>query len=299
MARFAERTGRRMHVVDYFGDPEAERVLVLMGSGAETAIETADALNARGREGRRRAGAAVPAVPGRGARRGAAPERAQGRPCSTGRRSPARWASRSTTTSSPRCAEADRRHADDRRRPLRALVEGVHAGRWSPASSTSSRRNGRSATSRSASATTSPARASTTTPTLDIEPPGTVRADLLRPGLRRHRRREQEHDQDPRRRGGPARAGLLRLRLEEVRLADRVAPALRPAADPRAVPRAAARASSAATSSASLDRADVLGRGGARRDAPAQLPARRRTRSGTRCRARCRSRSWPSRSTST
>ena len=73
---------------------------------------------------------------------------------------------------------------------------------------------------------------------------------LLRPRLRRDRRREQEHDQDPRRRGGPARAGLLRLRLEEVRLADGLAPALRAAADPRALPRAAGRASSAATSSA-------------------------------------------------
>ena len=44
MARLGERTGRLMHVVDYHGDPEADRVLVLMGSGAETAIETASAL---------------------------------------------------------------------------------------------------------------------------------------------------------------------------------------------------------------------------------------------------------------
>ena len=48
MARLAERTGRRMHVVEYSGDPEAERVVVLMGSGAETASETAAALNAGG-----------------------------------------------------------------------------------------------------------------------------------------------------------------------------------------------------------------------------------------------------------
>ncbi len=48
MARLAERTGRRMHVVEYSGDPEAERVLVLMGSGAQTAAETAQALNASG-----------------------------------------------------------------------------------------------------------------------------------------------------------------------------------------------------------------------------------------------------------
>ena len=44
--------------------------------------------------------------------------------------------------------------------------------------------------------------------------------DLLRPRLGRDRRGEQEHDQDPRLRGGTACAGLFRLRLEEVRLAD-------------------------------------------------------------------------------
>jgi pyruvate-ferredoxin/flavodoxin oxidoreductase len=48
MSRLAERTGRHLDVVDYTGDPEAERVLVLMGSGAETAGETAAALNAGG-----------------------------------------------------------------------------------------------------------------------------------------------------------------------------------------------------------------------------------------------------------
>ncbi len=48
MAALAERTGRRYGIVDYFGDPEAERVLVLMGSGAETAKETIVALNAGG-----------------------------------------------------------------------------------------------------------------------------------------------------------------------------------------------------------------------------------------------------------
>jgi pyruvate-ferredoxin/flavodoxin oxidoreductase len=48
MARLAERTGRRYRIVDYFGDPEAERVLVLMGSGGETVGETVAALNACG-----------------------------------------------------------------------------------------------------------------------------------------------------------------------------------------------------------------------------------------------------------
>jgi pyruvate-ferredoxin/flavodoxin oxidoreductase len=48
MERLAERTGRSLHVVDYTGDPEAERVLVLMASGSETATETVAALNADG-----------------------------------------------------------------------------------------------------------------------------------------------------------------------------------------------------------------------------------------------------------
>jgi pyruvate-ferredoxin/flavodoxin oxidoreductase len=44
MARVAGRTGRPYHVVDYSGHPEAERVIVIMGSGGETAKETVAAL---------------------------------------------------------------------------------------------------------------------------------------------------------------------------------------------------------------------------------------------------------------
>jgi pyruvate-ferredoxin/flavodoxin oxidoreductase len=48
MARLAGRTGRPLHIVEYAGDPHAERVLVVMGSGAETVRETVAALTARG-----------------------------------------------------------------------------------------------------------------------------------------------------------------------------------------------------------------------------------------------------------
>ncbi|MCA9315070.1 MAG: pyruvate:ferredoxin (flavodoxin) oxidoreductase [Planctomycetes bacterium] len=44
MATFATRTGRRYDLFEYHGHPHAERVIVLMGSGAETAIETVDHL---------------------------------------------------------------------------------------------------------------------------------------------------------------------------------------------------------------------------------------------------------------
>ena len=48
MTRLGERTGRTMHIVDYSGHPEAKRVLVLMGSGAETVAQTVAALVERG-----------------------------------------------------------------------------------------------------------------------------------------------------------------------------------------------------------------------------------------------------------
>ncbi len=48
MARLGERTGRTMGIVDYTGHPEAERVLVLMGSGAETVAQTVAALVEQG-----------------------------------------------------------------------------------------------------------------------------------------------------------------------------------------------------------------------------------------------------------
>ena len=48
MARLAERTGRHYHLVDYAGHPQAERVVVVMGSGAETVRETVAHLTGRG-----------------------------------------------------------------------------------------------------------------------------------------------------------------------------------------------------------------------------------------------------------
>jgi pyruvate-ferredoxin/flavodoxin oxidoreductase len=48
MAAFAKRTGRKYGLFDYFGHPKAERVVVLMGSGVETARETADYLVSNG-----------------------------------------------------------------------------------------------------------------------------------------------------------------------------------------------------------------------------------------------------------
>ena len=44
MDKFAKETGRQYHLFDYYGAPDAERVIVIMGSGAAVARETVDRL---------------------------------------------------------------------------------------------------------------------------------------------------------------------------------------------------------------------------------------------------------------
>jgi pyruvate-ferredoxin/flavodoxin oxidoreductase len=48
LERFGDLTGRRYRLFEYAGHPRADRVVVLMGSGAETVHETVDWLTARG-----------------------------------------------------------------------------------------------------------------------------------------------------------------------------------------------------------------------------------------------------------
>ncbi|WP_269523174.1 pyruvate:ferredoxin (flavodoxin) oxidoreductase [Coraliomargarita parva] len=46
MKKFGELTGREYKLFEYYGHPEAEQVIVMMGSGVETAAHTAEYLNA-------------------------------------------------------------------------------------------------------------------------------------------------------------------------------------------------------------------------------------------------------------
>jgi pyruvate-ferredoxin/flavodoxin oxidoreductase len=48
MDKFGRLTGRKYRLFEYFGPPDAERVIVLMGSGAEAAEETVEHLNSKG-----------------------------------------------------------------------------------------------------------------------------------------------------------------------------------------------------------------------------------------------------------
>jgi len=50
MDRFARETGRAYHLFDYVGAPDAERVIVMMGSGAGAVEETINHLNAQGQK---------------------------------------------------------------------------------------------------------------------------------------------------------------------------------------------------------------------------------------------------------
>jgi pyruvate-ferredoxin/flavodoxin oxidoreductase len=62
MDRFAALTGRQYRLFEYVGHPQAERVIVIMGSGADTAHEAVDRLVRDGRKGRRPESAALSAV---------------------------------------------------------------------------------------------------------------------------------------------------------------------------------------------------------------------------------------------
>ena len=48
MDKFASIVGRQYHLFDYEGAPDADRVIVIMGSGAEATQETVEYLNAKG-----------------------------------------------------------------------------------------------------------------------------------------------------------------------------------------------------------------------------------------------------------
>jgi pyruvate-ferredoxin/flavodoxin oxidoreductase len=48
MDKFASIVGRQYHLFDYAGAPDAERIIIIMGSGAESTQETAEYLNTQG-----------------------------------------------------------------------------------------------------------------------------------------------------------------------------------------------------------------------------------------------------------
>ena len=194
--------------------------------------------------------------------------------CSTARRSPARSESRSTSTPS--------RHSPSRAAPCRSSSGGRYGLSSKEFTAGHGRGRVRRARTRAAEAAVHDRdrrRRLGDEPALRSRPGHRAGGDrprrLLRARLGRHRRREQEHDQDPRRRRGSPRPGLLRLRLEEVGLADGVAPSLRPAPHPVPVPGEPRKLRRLPPAQAARPARGARPRG-ARRHAAAQLPVRPR-----------------------
>ena len=223
MDRLAARTGRPYRLFDYVGHPEAERVLILMGSGVGAAEEAVDAMIERGdRVGLVKvrlfrpfsAEALVAALPEsvRGDR-GARPHegaRGAGRTAVPGR---GHVAGRETSAGRARFAGG---------------LPRVLGGRYGLSSKEFTPAMAKAALDELAAL--EPVNHFTVgitddvthlslpvDPDFDTEDPRRRARRLLRAGERRHRQREQEHDQDHRRGHGPPRAGVLRLRLEEGR----------------------------------------------------------------------------------
>ena len=105
MDKFAKLTGRQYNLFDYVGAPDAERVVVMMGSALRHHARAGRAPGRPGREGRPDQGPPLPAPSTLqpSPRRCRRPSRRS--PCSTAPRSRAPSASRSTTTCAPPSAK--------------------------------------------------------------------------------------------------------------------------------------------------------------------------------------------------
>ena len=275
MAALAERTGRRYHTVQYTGHPEANRVIVVMGSGAETAAETVAHLNARG-------------------------ERVGVLQVTLFRPFPVRALLDALPATASRIAVLDRTkepgsngeplfldvvaalaeaHTDGERATMPVVTGGRYglsskevtpamiAGVFAELARERPRRRFTVGITDDVSGLSLPYDRS-----LDIEPADTVRAVFFGLGSDGTVGANKNTIKILGCRGEAERAGLLRLRLEEVRLADGLAPALRAAADPRALPGGAGQLRRLS----SLRAAGPGGRarpGGTRRDAAAGLRA--------------------------
>ena len=231
--RLARLTGRRYRLFDYVGAPDAERVVVLMGSGAETADETVEQLVGRGEKvGVLKVRLYRPFVAERF--RAALPPTVRAVAVLDRTKEPG-------AVGEPLYLEviAALQEGTDDARPAPRVIGGRYglgSKEFTPAMVKAvfdelaaalppAPLHGRDPRRRH------PPRPGVG-PRLPHGGPGNGPGHLLRARGRRHGGGEQEFDQDHRRGDGRLRPRLLRLRLEEVRLGDGLAPALRPAAHP-------------------------------------------------------------------
>ena len=261
---------RRLH-----RPPTGRRVLILMGSGAEKGSRPSPPSNAANESGWCRCGYTGHFPPERCWPR--CPRQCARSACWTAPRNPDHSVSHCISTSSRRSPTRTPGRAlhvaSGVRWTLWPVLEGVHAGNGR-------RRLRRTGTRKAAS----PLHRRNRRRRLGFEHPlrpgirhrvtGHDPRGVLRRGFRRHRRRQQEHHQDPRSRGKPACPGVFRLRLEKVWVADR--PTYGSGLTDQGAVSGDRRISLAATTSGS-SKSRRARPGRARRDVAAELPAPRRT----------------------
>ena len=238
MDKFAGLFGRQYHLFDYVGAPDAERVIVCMGSGSGVVEETVDYLAppAARRSAWSRCISSVPWTRPPCWRR--FPRASRRSPCLDRTKEPGSNGEPLYQDVVTAMAESWRRPAaEDHRRTLRPELEGIHAGPREgrlrrtvegPAEAAVHRRH--------------QGRRDLPEPRLGRRflhrrrrrDPGRV----LRPGQRRHRQRQPQLGEDHRREHADVLAGLFRLRLAEGGFGHHVARPLQPAADQGLVPRA-------------------------------------------------------------
>ena len=258
MDKVNAKLGTDYQLFNYYGAPDAERVIVAMGSICDVAEEVIDYLNAQGEKvGLVKVRLYRPFVAEQ-VRRGASRRPARRSPCSTAPRSPA----------PRRAAVPGRRQRARAMRAARASRSSAAATAWAPRT----RRPRPCSPSITELAKDEPQRRVHHRHRRRRDRPvpargrdcsqhrgrGHHRVQVLGSGRRRHRRREQELHQDHRRPHRQVRAGLLPVRLEEDRRRDHQPPALRRYAHPAAPTTSTRPTSWRATTPATSPRASTM-----------------------------------------
>ena len=253
MDKLARLCGRQYTLFRYDGHPEAERVVISMGSGAEVVRETALALAAKGEKVGALQVAALPPVLGR-----AFPRRAAGnREIDRGAR-PLQGARRRRRAALPgrghgagdRLRRRRTHHAARDRRALRPVVQGIPPRHGQGGV----RRTGQQGAEERLHHRHRRRRVAyqpRLRPRLRHPVARHHARRVLRARRRRHGGRQQEQREDPRRGARPLCPGLFRLRFAQVGRRDDLASALRHEADQQPPISSAMPISSPATSSTS------------------------------------------------
>ncbi len=136
MDKLAKLVGRQYHLFDYVGPEDAEKVIVIMGSGADTVHETIDYLVSKGEKVGVVKGSALQALQQEGLYRRSSKNRKENR--SAGQNKRAGFSRRAVVSGCLHCHRGGdgekepsafpKKVSADCRRTIRAGVKGIYAG---------------------------------------------------------------------------------------------------------------------------------------------------------------------------